>query len=355
MVSNSGPVVDNPNKGAAILAYAVGGIAVVGLGAWLIYGPDRQTAKDLSERHRVEAEASKPGSPGKRWEKPRFEDVPTQASYVTEAPKPALVAERAAPPKPPRPRPASMPVLVAAADPAPAPVQREARQPQDTKPRRIGGVEVAEAVRIDDASWFLTPGEKIMCRNNEPLTERNGASWTATIPEAKLSRDGSRVLIPAMSQAFGTIALGFSNGERRLAAVIDNITGPRVTGQPTLFVPIDKGQVGDSLGRIDLDGNIENDFWGRLGTVGAYAALDMVARGGASFITGQANHLLNGGGNDVNVNIGNLSGMNAQTLSGAAMRETLNRRPKFDRPQAQDCTIMIKNFIDFRKAITIGR
>jgi hypothetical protein len=224
------------------------------------------------------------------------------------------------------------------------------------KPAKLGGMAVMEAERIDDASWYLMPGDKIMCRNDQPLTERSGAIWTATIPEEKWSGGGERVLLPAGSRAFGKIAAGFNREDRKLAGVITHIMGPRVPGKPTLFIPIDMGQVGDDLGEVDMAGNVKSNFWERLGSVAAYAVLDAVARGVTSYATGSLNNALNPDNSNVNVNVGNFAGMGTgQSLAGQEMQEQLRKRPEFNRPQAQPCSIMISRPIDFRKAISVGK
>jgi hypothetical protein len=130
--------------------------------------------------------------------------------------------------------------------------------------------------------------------------------------------------------------------------------GPRVPGKPTLFIPIDMGQVGDDLGEVDMAGNVKSNFWERLGTVGLYAILDAVARGATSYAAGSLNHALNPDGSNVNVNVGNFGGMGTgQNLAGMEMQEQLRKRPEFNRPQAQPCTIMISKPVNFRNALHI--
>lgn len=363
MVEASGPVVTPPEHGTrnALAAFGVF-VAVAMASAAIYFWPERETADSAARdraAQRSTAERDRPGDPGQPLRKPGAWEVPQPEpqTVAAEVAKPSAAAPAVAYRR--RPQPSAVSTWTAPTPPppvaAPEATPAASKPADDGRPTKLAGLPVMQAERIDDASWYLMPGEMIMCNNDQPLTERTGAFWTATIPEEKLSRDGARRLIPAMSKAFGKIVTGFNHGDRRLAGVITHITGPSVPGKPTVFIPIEMGQVGDDLGRIDMDGNVENDFWRRLGTVGAYAVLDAVARGVTSYASGSLNRALNNNDDGVNVNVGNFGSMGSgSTLAGQAYRQELNRQPGFTRPQAQPCTIMITKPIDFRKALQVG-
>jgi type IV secretory pathway VirB10-like protein len=356
-IDASGPVVTPPDhawrtwiKGAGAILLLVAAYAMF----WLM--PARETGEAQKERLAQEQEQrARPGDPGviKPW--PKVE-IPQPEPQPVVAEKPGTVA--VLPVSRRRPMIPASTMWTAPTPPPPPPAATAATVVSTTtvepKPAKLGGMAVMEAERIDDASWYLMPGDMIMCRNDQPLTERSGAIWTATIPEAKLSGDGTRTLLPAGSRAFGKIAAGFNREDRKLAGVITHIMGPRVPGKPTLFIPIDMGQVGDDLGEVDMAGNVKSNFWERLGTVGLYAILDAVARGATSYAAGSLNRALNPDGSNVNVNVGNFGGMGTgQNLAGMEMQEQLRKRPEFGRPEAQPCTIMISKPVDFRKALHI--
>lgn len=358
-VDGGGPVItpaDQAGRTKLLALGAVGLVAAAGFAFWIM--PARETGESQRDRAAAQKEArDRPGDPGLPLRKPGYQDVPQAVIHPVPTEKPGnpvvLQAVRR------RPRPSDAVTWTAKPPPEPPvasapPATATPAAAKDDRPTKLAGLAVMQAERIDDASWYLMPGEMVMCRNNQPLTERTGAMWTATIPEDKLSADGTRRLIPANSQAFGKIVSGFNRGDRRLAGVITHIMTPSVPGKPTLIIPIDMGQVGDDIGRVDMDGNIESDFWGRLGTVGAYAVLDALARGGTSYAAGSLNRALNGNSDGVNVNVGNFGGVSGQSLAGMQMQEELRKQPQFNRPEAQACSILITKPVDFRKALQIG-
>lgn len=279
-----------------------------------------------------------------------YQPPPLDRPTVVEEARPAIAQRLAVAP---RPRPSQMAVY---SRPAPQASQggRDGAGGPD-EPRTIAGMEIRRAETIADASYFLMPGDTIACLTTQPLTERSGARFSASIPNDVLSRTGRR-LIPAGSRALGKSISGMDHGERRLAAVFTHIEGPSVPGKPTLFVGIGDGQAGDQLGRVDLEGNIETHAWSRLGTVAAYATLDMVARAGTGVAGNAINDSLNSGGGQTNINLGNFGGMgNARGLAGQAFDHELRRKPTFDRPHAQPCTIFIQQPIDFTDAVKAMR
>lgn len=263
-------------------------------------------------------------------------------------PEQPVIRPTAPPATPKRPRASSMSVYVDAEPPArPAPAGNAASGPVPAQ--TIAGMTVLRAESISDAGWYLMPGDKIQCLNNEPLTERTGARFSATIPEDVRGRDGLNTLIPKGSRAVGKVLRGLDNGERRLAAILTHIEGPSRPGQPTIVVPLGDGQAGDALGGADLEGNIDTHFWSRLGAVAAYAGLDLVGRVGSSVASNAINESLSSR-NGTNVNVGQFGMQGGRGLAGRAFDHDIQRPPTFDRPQGQACTVFVNQPIDFRAA-----
>lgn len=346
MSSSNQPPNVSPGQPAGFMgglktALIIGGAAGLGvLGWWL-----------LPERGPVEAKVadrnSRPGIVGQPFVIPAAITAPPPAEVA----RPERPAAAAAPAK--RARPSSMSVYTDAQPPErPASASAAAAGAGGPPgPQTIAGMAVLRAETVGDARFYLMPGDKIPCINNEPLTERTGARFSAMIPEEVRGRDGTQRLIPKGSRAVGRVLKGMEHGERRLAAILTHIEGPTVPGQPTMFVPLGDGQAGDALGAVDLEGNVETHFWSRLGAVAAYAGLDAVARIGAGVATNAITDSLSSRGG-TNVNVGNFGGVvSGRGLAGRAFDHEIQRGPTFDRPQGQVCTIFVNQPIDFRSAV----
>lgn len=254
---------------------------------------------------------------------------------------------------PQRARPSPMAAYTARQRPANADPAASSGTPAAPATQQLAGLNVIRAEAIPDARFFLMPGDKIKCKNNEPINGNGNANFSALIDEDVFGRDPGphdAPLIPRGSRAVGKTLQGMDHGQTVMAAILTHIEGPTINGRPTLFVRLGDGQAGDELGTPGLQGNIDTHFWPRLGAVAAYAGLDALARVGSGIASGSINDALSGrDGSNTNVNIGSFGGMGTgRGLAGQAFDLELQRKPSFIRPQSQACTIFINQPIDFR-------
>lgn len=214
----------------------------------------------------------------------------------------------------------------------------------------IAGLQVLRASRLPQPQYWLMPGDKLPCDQNEPIVSIEGAPFTCVLSADVKGRNGNVTLLHKGARLVGTVVRGLDNGEERLAVAFNHAEDAARPGEDPVVVPLNSPGA-DVTGRAGLDGHVNTHFWSKLGGVAAYALLDLATQGlsvGAGAALGGAL----GGGRNSSVNVLNL-GSQGRSLAQGEFGQQANRRPSLERASGEPLTVFISHPIDFRDAVAV--
>lgn len=214
----------------------------------------------------------------------------------------------------------------------------------------IAGLQVLRASRLPQPAYWLMPGDKLPCDQNEPIVSIEGAPFTCALSADVKGRNGNVTLLHKGARLVGTVVRGLDNGEERLAVAFNHAEDAARPGEDPVIVPLNSPGA-DVTGRAGLDGHVNTHFWSKLGGVAAYALLDLATQGlsvGAGAALGSAL----GGGRNSSVNVLNL-GSQGRSLAQSEFGQQASRRPSLERASGEPMTVFISHPIDFRDAVAV--
>lgn len=215
----------------------------------------------------------------------------------------------------------------------------------------IAGMQVLRATRLPQPQYWLMPGDKLPCDQNEPIVGVEGAPFTCVLSADVKGRTGGVTLLYKGARLVGTVVRGLENGEERAGVSFNHAEDAIRPGEPDpVVVPLNSPGA-DVTGRAGLDGHVNTHFWSKLGATAAYALVD-VATLGASL--GAANALGNavGGRTGTNVGVFNL-GPQGRSLAQSEFGRQADRRATFERNKGEPLTVFITHPIWFGDAVAL--
>jgi hypothetical protein len=214
----------------------------------------------------------------------------------------------------------------------------------------IAGMQVLRAARLPQPQFWLMPGDKLFCDQNEPIVGVEGAPFTCNLTGDVQGRTGHVTLLSKGARLVGTVVRGVDNGEERLGVSFNHAEDAPPAGEDPIVVPLNSPGA-DATGQAGLDGHVNTHFWSKLGATSAYALLDLATQG-LSIGAGAALGGAFGGSRNTSVNVLNL-GSQGRSLAQSEWGEQANRRPTFERNKGEPLTVFITHPIWFGDAVAL--
>lgn len=126
-------------------------------------------------------------------------------------------------------------------------------------PTSGGSSDAIRATRLANPSFTITQGTIIPAVLETAFNSTRPGGVRALVQRDIHAFDGSRVLIPRGSRLFGEYDGGLNPGERRAL-----IRWTRLMRPDGVSIPLDS-PASDPLGRGGVEGDVDTQFWGRLG------------------------------------------------------------------------------------------
>lgn len=212
-------------------------------------------------------------------------------------------------------------------------------------------MQVLRAGRLPQPAFWLMPGDKLLCDQNEPIVGVEGAPFTCTLSYDVKGRTGTVTLLDKGTRLVGNVVRGLDNGEERLGVSFSHAEGPsNPRGEDPIVVSLNSPGA-DVTGQAGLDGHVNTHFWSKLGATSAYALLDLATQGlsvGAGAALGGA---LSGSRNS-SVSVLNLSG-EGRSLAQSEWGSQANRKPTFERNKGEPLTVFITHPIWFGDVVAV--
>lgn len=227
-----------------------------------------------------------------------------------------------------------------------APGARGGRGGTDT----VAGMQVLRASRLPQPQFWLMPGDKLPCDQNEPIIGVEGAPFTCVLSADVKGRTGGVTLLYKGARLVGTVVRGLENGEERAGVNFNHAEDAARAGEDPIVVPLNSPGA-DVTGRAGLDGHVRTLFWQKLGATGAYALLDLATQGLSVGVGAALGNAL-GGGRNSSVNVLNL-GNQGRSLAQSEFGEQANRKPQFARNRGEPLTVFITHPIWFGDAVAL--
>lgn len=225
------------------------------------------------------------------------------------------------------------------------------------EPKSFVGMPVRQAeVYAGNAAYFISAGRKLACETTEPIRGISGHNFTARLTDDVRGDSYTEIAIPRDSMVFGKIIAepDDETGDMRFAAILEHIRWPNPPGKPIIGISLGS-DLAEPIGDIGSKGNTKTHFWTRLGASMAFAAVDAVSNIGGSMIDGMLSGGGEGGGQNVNVNVGSSLRRGTGGIAREEYQRQGKRKPTFDRPPGQPCSVFVKVPLDTTKAATAWR